>query len=398
MATTSPTTEIDSTSALSGGSLLVLLSSLTQDQLGAVLDNLAAAFPAGETIVAVPDALPADSHPSLRLVAAPVVQSSWTLTADGFVNACQLAKEHQASSILMLGPDPASLGLPALRQLGNAVAANSTDLALPCYDLPPHAALVNSAILYPLSRALFASRARFPLAIDMGLSLRMAEQLSINAQRLIALKQDEAPLWPVNEAALAGFKIDEFDVGPRMLPQPAEGGLNTILPLVTASLFSDIEAKAVFWQRPRQLPPARKAMRMAPPPPPDTSADIASMLQTFRLAYTNLQEVWSLVLPPNSLLGLKRLYGTDAAAFRMPESLWARIVYDFLLAYRLRTINRGHLLGALVPLYLACAASHINITASGASPERHIEAVASAFEVEKPYILSRWRWPDRFNP
>jgi hypothetical protein len=82
----------------------------------------------------------------------------------------------------------------------------------------------------------------------------------------------------------------------------------------------------------------------------------------------------------------------------MPESLWARIVYDFLLAHRLRTINRGHLLGALIPLYLAWVASHINVVSSGVEPERHIETMATAFEVEKPYILSRWRWPDRFNP
>jgi hypothetical protein len=122
------------------------------------------------------------------------------------------------------------------------------------------------------------------------------------------------------------------------------------------------------------------------------------MLDAFRLAYTNLREIWSLVLPPNSLLGLKRLSVTDAATFRLPDNLWARIVFDFLLAYRLRTINRGHLLGALIPLYLAWVASHINITVSGINAEHHIEAVAAAFEAEKPYLVSRWRWPDRFNP
>jgi hypothetical protein len=88
----------------------------------------------------------------------------------------------------------------------------------------------------------------------------------------------------------------------------------------------------------------------------------------------------------------------ESAAFSMPDGLWARIVFDFLIAYRLRTINRGHLLGALIPLYLAWVASHINITAAGTNPERHIEAVAAAFEADKPYLVSRWRWPDRFNP
>jgi hypothetical protein len=81
----------------------------------------------------------------------------------------------------------------------------------------------------------------------------------------------------------------------------------------------------------------------------------------------------------------------------MPETLWARVVFDFLVAYRLRTINRGHLLGALIPLYLAWVAGHINVVGSGTDSEAHVEAVASAFESEKQYIVSRWRWPDRFN-
>ncbi|MGB9408097.1 MAG: hypothetical protein WCA89_11215, partial [Terracidiphilus sp.] len=284
------------------------------------------------------------------------------------------------------------------RDLANAVLTTPTDLAVPCYDLPPLAGLVNSAILYPLTRALFASRVRFPLAVDLGLSLRMAERLAVAAHRFTTPNQGDAPLWPVNEATVAGFTIDQFDVGPRVQPPPTMPDLNTILPLVTGALFADIDAKAAFWQRSRQLPPAGNPMPMPQAPSIDAAAEIAPMLQAFRLAYTNLHEIWSLVLPPNSLLGLKRLSATDAAAFHMPESLWARIVFDFLLAYRLRTINRGHLLGALIPLYLAWVASHINVTASGANPERHIEAVAAAFEADKTYLVSRWRWPDRFNP
>jgi hypothetical protein len=87
-----------------------------------------------------------------------------------------------------------------------------------------------------------------------------------------------------------------------------------------------------------------------------------------------------------------------AESFQMPDSLWARIVYDFLMAYRLRTLNRGHLLGALTPLYLAWVASHLLQTNSVHDPERHIEATAAAFEADKAYLVSRWRWPDRFNP
>jgi glucosylglycerate synthase len=398
MATTNTILDANSPSKPTGGGLLVVLAALPPEQLEDVIAKLTSAFPMEDLVVATADPPVATAaHPNLKIVANPAVSTSWMLTAADFVNSQQLAHQNGARAILMLGPEAGTLGLSALRELGQAVTDSSVDLAVARYDLPARAGLVNSAILYPLSRALFASQTRYPLALDLGLSLRMAQRLAGAGQRFTAINQPTAPLWPVNEAAVAGFAITEIDAGARILPQPSEPDLNTILPSVTASLFADIEAKAAFWQRARQAPTARSSAPNEHAHATD-AADGAPMQQAFRLAYTNLQEIWSLVLPPNTLLGLKRLSLSDSSTFRMPETLWARIVYDFLLAYRLRTINRGHLLGALIPLYLAWVASHINVVASGVNSERHIEAVAAAFESEKPYILSRWRWPDRFNP
>lgn len=399
MATTPLTSGSVPPSARPGNGLLVLLAAMTPEQLKRAFASLTASFAVEDLVIASPDAisdvLPAEACSSLRIVSAPADNPAWTLTAADFLNAYQLAEKNEARAILMLGPESGSLDSSALRELAAAVLA-TTDLAVPCYDLPPHAGLVNSAILYPLTRALFASRVRFPLAVDLGLSLRMAKCLADAARNFITTNQGDVPLWPVNEAAVAGFTMEQFDVGTCI--QSAGPDLNTILPLVAGPLFSDITAKAAFWQRFRSLSPVEGAIPISLAPSTDATADIAPMLSAFRLASTNLYEIWSLVLPPNSLLELKRLSTTDAAAFHMPESLWARIVYDFLLAYRLRTINRGHLLGALIPLYLAWVAGHINVTASGTDPERHIEAVAEAFEADKAYIVSRWRWPDRFNP
>jgi len=396
MATANSISEQPTAPVLADPGLLVLLAPMPSEELERVLANLTSFFPAEGLMVATADALSADSWPGLRVIPTSATNASWTLTAADFLSAYQLAGEHEARAILMLGPRSSSLQSTALRDLANAVLASSADLAISCYDLPPNAGLINSAILYPLTRSLFASRVRFPLAIDLGLSLRMAERLAAVAQKSMGLNQSDALLWPVNEAAVAAFVTSEVEVGPRATPQPAENDINAILASVTGSLFADIDVKAAFWQRVRYLPPPRYPFPHAPSA--DAATDISPMLDAFRLAYTNLQEIWSLVLPPNTLLGLKRLSVTEGAEFRMPDSLWARIVFDFLIAYRLRTINRGHLLGALIPLYLAWVASHINITASGTNPERHIEAVAAAFEADKPYLVSRWRWPDRFNP
>ncbi len=396
MAIADPISEFSRPAARTGYALLVVVAPLPANQLDSLLAKLAATFTPDDLLIATQNEIGADVYLPLHLTNAPATQASWTLTAADFVNAYQLAQKHEARAILILGPDAGSLSANALHDLAGAVQSGSIDLAIPLYDLPPHAGLVNSAILYPLTRALYATRARFPLAIDLGLSLRMAEKLAGASERFVSLGQDDALLWPTAEAVGAGFTIEQVDAGIRALPQPVDPDIRAILGHVTGSLFSDIEAKAAYWQRARRLPPPRSPVPQRHSV--EAHPDIMPMIEGFRLAYSNLLEIWSLVLPPNTLLGLKRLSTVDPASFRMPENLWARIVYDFLIAFRLRTINRGHLMGALIPLYLAWVAGHINITASGADPERHIEAVAAAFDADKPYLVSRWRWPDRFNP
>ena len=192
------------------------------------------------------------------------------------------------------------------------------------------------------------------------------------------------------------MRIEQVDGGPRALPSPSTTDLNTLLAQIAGSLFADIEVKAAFWQRSRPNQPALTGSTVDAQA--GDAANIESLIADFRVANTNLREIWSLVLPPQSLLGLKKLSMLDAPAFRMPAALWARIVYDFVLAFRLRTLNRGHLLGALTPLYLAWVASHLLVVDGGFPSEQHVEETAAAFESEKPYFVSRWRWPDRFNP
>ena len=395
MTTENSTSAETATIDLATADLLVAGSAIPPEEFEAVLANLADAFPTENVVIAAQQQPAANGRANLRIIEAPQSSTVWMLKPADFVNAYEIAKEQQARAILVLGPGAHSLKPQALRELANAVLTGSSDLAVPRYTLPPHSGLINSAILYPLTRALFATRTRFPLTIDLGLSIRMAERLASVGKRFAAANQDDAVLWPVNEAAVAAFQVDEVEVGTRDVPQPSDPDINAILQLVTGSLFAEIETKATFWQRPRRLPAAR--LQLDETLLSDGTADVPRMVEAFRLANSNLQEIWSLVLPPNSLLALKRTSALDAAVFRMPENLWARIIFDFVVAYRLRTINRGHLLGALIPLYLAWVASHLNVTASGTPSEAHIEAVAAAFEADKPYLVARWRWPDRFN-
>jgi hypothetical protein len=378
------------------GNLLINLAPLPTEALEATLANLALAFPSRTVLVATPDPAPqlSSGGPLHLLPYTPAATSSWVLTASDYLNAFKLAQENQVTTCLLLGAESQSLQPEAIRAL--AAAAANSDLAVARYNLGPREGLVNSAILYPVTRALFAARPRFPLAIDLGLSLRMAERLAAAAQKFTASNQNDALIWPVAAAAAANYTITEVDAGTRTFPPPVAADLNSLLAEIASSFFTDIDLKAAFWQRARGAQPTRPLNHVSEPV--EGSPDVTSMLSAFQIAYTNLHEIWSLVLPPNSLLGLKRLSAMPPASFLMPDSLWTRIVYDFILAYRLRTLNRGHLLGAFTPLYLAWVASHLLLIGKGTDPEKHIEDLAAVFEADKPYLVSRWRWPDRFNP
>jgi hypothetical protein len=299
--------------------------------------------------------------------------------------------------VLLLGADVCALPAKAIREMADRIAAGA-DLIVPAYSLGAHDGLVNSALLYPLTRALFAADIRFPLPMDAAMSRRMVERMATVAQRQAA-SQSDALLWPVSEAAAAAFNVRQIDCSAPTPPAPAASDFNTLFVTVAGGVFADMEAKAPFWQRSRG--PAA-AMREVPPHQRTESGDLAEevpgMVEAFRLAYRNLQEIWALALPPQSLLTLKKLSIAEPAMFTIAPAMWARLVYDFALAFHLRTLNRGHLLGSFTPVYLAWVASTLRTVTDDASAAAHREETAAAFEQEKPYLVARWRWPDRFNP
>lgn len=371
------------------------LLSVVQQALGADSSAALIAYP-----VADPDA-PSWHYDGLQLQPYQALSKLHTLsvqTAESYLSLFEIMRAHDATCGILLGAEAHSLSPATIQGLRDAVLTRNADVVLPRYSLGEHDGLINAALLHPLMRSLFSVRAAFPMALDCALSFRAAERLAASAQQQTAAGQQEGLLWPTAEAAVSGFTVAEVTCGIRDVPHPSGTDLSAILGTLAASLFTEVETKATFWQRTRAVPPML-SIEGAPmenvPASPVALDEIAELVESFRIGYGNLHELWSLVLPPQTLLGLKHLSRQSAESFNMPDTLWVRVVYDFVLAHRLRTINRGHLLGALTPLYLAWVASFI---LSGGDKGNPPEALARAFEADKPYLVSRWRWPDRFNP
>jgi glucosylglycerate synthase len=274
------------------------------------------------------------------------------------------------------------------------------DLVTPCYSGHKFEGLLNKSIIAPLNRSLYGARIQNPMGPDFGLSGGLLQQICRQESRFPAAQALSALPSITPTAAAAGMQICEANVGMRLLPPTDPKELSSLLAQVMGPVFLDMERNAAVWQRVRGSHAVPRFGDPAPPPAESGTADLGRMLESFQIGVRNLEDVWSLVLPPKTMLETVRLARLPSDQFRMPDELWVSIVYDFALAHRLRTISRDHLLRSLTPLYLGWVVSYA-LEMEAASPEAvesRLERLSKAFESGKAYLMSRWRWPDRFNP
>jgi hypothetical protein len=310
------------------------------------------------------------------------------------------ARQAGARAALMLG-SPYDAVTPALvHALAQPVLTGKCHVVAPRYARQKFDGLIDSAIVYPFSRALYGKRIRGQIGLDFGFSARIAERWSASEPQNGAARSPR-PAWIIPQALADDLPVFQANLPTRLAPAASSHDLSATLARVVGSLFVDIERHAAFWQRvirSQAVPIVGPALPLMEED--GGSPDVQPLIESFRLAYRNLQEIWGLVLPPATLLEMKRLVMSSAADFRLPDELWARIIYDFALGHRLRTINREHLMGALTPAYLAWVASYALEVRDASAPavEQRLERLCQAYEAQKPYLLRRWRWPDRFNP
>jgi hypothetical protein len=300
-----------------------------------------------------------------------------------------------ARACVMVGSDPTTLSPEALQRLVQPIVEQEFDLVTPCYLRRRFDALLNSSVLAPLSRALYGKRLRFPVGADFGFSARLVErQLQPVADR------GAMPVWFASDAACGGFKIGQAQLGVPVPVQRDPPDVSAAVAQLLGPLFQDVERNAACWQKIRASQPVPTFGPAAAGTDEAAAVEVSRLIEAFRLGYRNLQDIWGVVLPPATLVELKRLTQLSPDAFRLSDDVWARIVYDFALAFRLRVMSRDHVLGAMTPLYRAWVASYATEvrTASPPAVEQRLERLGAAFEAQKPYFVSRWRWPDRFNP
>jgi hypothetical protein len=284
------------------------------------------------------------------------------------------------------------------------VLEHEFDLVSPYYQRHPYEGALTKGLVYPVFRALYRVRLRQPAAAEFACSARLRDRFLDEDIWRREGAQVGIDLWLAASAAAGDFRVAEAALGLRTHSTSGENALDLAATVtqVVGSLFADLDSRAERWQRTRGSVPVQLFGALAPAPPspaPPSSLDPERLIDSFRLGFQELRDIWTWVLPPRTIIDLQKLVERPPTQFRLDDELWARIVYDFALAYRLRTLARDHLLRSIVPLYLGWLASFIlqvHQLSADAVDER-VEELAGAFEAQKAYLISRWRWPERLR-
>jgi hypothetical protein len=298
-----------------------------------------------------------------------------------------------ARGIVLLNAEIESLTADWVRGLGGPVLKDDCSLVVPVYQAGRYEGTLTHALVVPLIRALFGKRFTRPLAEEFGCSADAATFFLEQDVWDTDLGRHGIEFWLPPAAVTQGLAVGEIGLGPRRVPPPERPmALGAIVGRTVGSLFAIAERYEMYWLERHGSEPAPR-LGTLPAPMPSPAPDPERMLVGFRQGVRDLYPIWERILAPENLGEVLMLSEAAADEFRFPDWLWARVVYDFLLAYRARVVYRSHVAQSLAPLYLGRVAALIFETRSRppAAVAEVTERLCGVFEDWKPYLVDRWR-------
>ncbi|MBI4466279.1 MAG: glycosyltransferase [Acidobacteria bacterium] len=305
----------------------------------------------------------------------------------------QAAKNLHAKACAVVDADLRSITPDWVELLVRPVLQQGFDYVAPYYRRHKYDGTITNSIVYPLTRALYATRVRQPIGGEFGLSAGLTERLLSKKVWETDVARYGVDIWMTTTALAEGFRVCQVYLGAKLHdPKDPGSDLTAMLVQVVGSLFSLMEEYEKRWKAVRGSVPAPLygfpyAVGLEP-----VRVNPERMLSAFQEGCRDLEPVYASFLRPDLQAELKRLANGQPAELRLDDMLWVQLVFDFAAAFHRRTLDRKHLLESLTPLYLGWVASFVLRTqeASDDEAEQQIERLCRAYEQLKQTLVDRW--------
>lgn len=306
---------------------------------------------------------------------------------------------RSASAMAVVAAEPHDDSIDWLDRLLSPVVDGGYDFVCPAYRRHRTDGAINTGIVAPLVRTLYGQALRQPLGTEAALSADLARRLVADEDWRRRPAEAGSDAWLIAKVLGEGARVTQAWLGAWPRPSAGPEDLGETLVRALGMVFGEMERTAARWQRTGASRPV-PILGADGYEPGGELLEPARLLEAFALGLKELLPIWSLVLPPETLLALQRHAAGQGGGARLPDEVWARVIFDFAVAHMTRIVERSQLLRSLAPLYLGWLAglAQAAATLDDAAFTARVEAIGASFEREKRYLVARWRWPDEFNP
>ena len=336
----------------------------------------------------------------------------------------EIAAALDVQALVVVDSDLRSIVPEWIELLAGPILKGGYDFVAPLYARYKYDGTITNTVTYPLTRALYGHRIRQPIGGDFGVSGDLVRHYLAQEDWTPDISKFGIDIWMTTAALTGGFAVCQTRLGAKVHDPKDPGSdlgpmfrqvVGTILRLAVEHPDAWLDVKG------SHDVPAYGFERIVDPPP--LAVNAVRLLSEFHSGSLTLADTWRRALDPataDAVLTLAAEAGPLAdtasrrlgmggesasahpttlemaealAGFHFPDDLWARVVFDLVIATRRAAMDTAQLVAALVPIYFGRVGSFVveNRHLETADAEERVERQAREFELLKPYLVDRWR-------
>jgi hypothetical protein len=314
---------------------------------------------------------------------------------NNFHNLFRKVVQLKAQAVVVVDADLKSITPQWIKHLGEPLF-NDFGYVAPLYVRHKYDGTITNAIAYPLTRALYGRRVRQPIGGDFGFSGDLARIYLSSPSWSEAVQHFGIDIWMTTLAMNNNVPICQAYMGRPKIHKPKDPGsdLGPMFSQVVGTIFNLMTQSTGYWMRVKWSRPTAifgfGLGEVEMPPPVKVSQE--TLAEKFKAGFGEYQELWTKILTESIMNKVNEIGQLPSEQFEFPVQLWAKLLFDYAVAYRDKVVVEAELLNSLIPLYFGKTLSFVRKTErmSVQQAEEFIENECMVFEETKPYLLERW--------
>jgi glycosyltransferase involved in cell wall biosynthesis len=315
-------------------------------------------------------------------------------------NLFEAGVELGAKAIVMVDADLKSITPQWIQFLAEPIYMDY-DYVIPIYVRHKYDGTITNNITYPLTRVLYGQRTRQPIAGDFAFSGKLARAYLTEKTWNDHVSEFGIDIWMTTTAMARGFKVCQTFLGAPKSHRAKDPSahLGPMFFQVVGTVFSLAVDYEYLWKDTQEsMPTSIFGFGLGvKEDPPNVQVNTGNLFRSFLDGRQEHKPIWDKVIAPLNLDDLMQLEEMAVDEVKFPADLWARILFDFIVAFRDELADRPALLNALIPIYYIRTLGYVNETRDMETKEAEefLESECRTMEDEKYYLIAKWNQTPR---